>query len=107
MNDNTLKQPGEEQSMGAVLGSIIVIIILLVAAFYLWNNRQEPVVAPEDVETGVTADTVLQTPDTQTDSLQNQDTSDGLESIETDLNATDLNNVTEESTLIEQELNVQ
>lgn len=93
--------------MGAVFGSIIVIIILLVAAFYLWNNRQEPAVVPEEVETGVTADTVLQTQDTQTDSLQNQDTSDSLGSIETDLNATDLNDLTPEAASIDQELNTQ
>lgn len=106
MNENTLQQPEEEKSMGAVLGSIIVIIILLVAAFYLWSNRQEPAAPVEDTG-GATADQVLQTQDAQTASLQTQSDSDSLGSIEADLNATNVDNLTPETASIDQELTTQ
>ena len=92
--------------MGAVLGSIIVIIILLVAAFYLWGNRPKATTAPVQ-ENGVTAEEVQQTPDSQTTALETQSNNDNVSSIESDLNSTDLNNLTPEVSSIDQELSTQ
>lgn len=92
----------EEKSMGAVLGSIIVVIILLVAAFYLWGNQQE---TPDPIEEPtVTAEEVLQAEDPQTEMLEKQGDSDGLNMIEQDLEDTDFEDLTEELDAIDSEL---
>lgn len=105
-NQNGMNRPmgaaKEEKSMGAVLGSIIIVIILLVAAFYLWNERQG---APAIDETGMpTAEEVLSQEDPQIQDFGTQSDSDSLSSIEADLQATELDDLTPEISEIDAEL---
>ncbi|MCK5096102.1 MAG: hypothetical protein KAR24_01975 [Candidatus Pacebacteria bacterium] len=96
--------PQREMSMGAVLGSIVVVIILLVAAFYLWGNRADaPDTLPIDEPT-TTAEEVLGETDPQTESLKEQSSSDELDSIEADLEDTDLDDLIQELETIDDEL---
>ena len=115
MNEEMNQNPGQEEqqegdqfpvqekkSMGMIFGSIIVVIILLVAAFYLWGNREDsseplPAEIPEVTE-------ILGGEDEQTEALEEQGTSDEIDEIMEDLEATDLEDLTEELDQIEAEL---
>lgn len=68
----------EKNSMGPLIGSIIVIIILVIGAIYVWGNKINQEVAPEG---GVTES-----------ELTPLSTNDDISSLETDLiNTPDVN----------------
>ena len=101
----------EEKSMGAILGSIIVVIVLLIAAFYFWGNREEaPSAQPESISTDELIESVpeaidiLEEEDVQAEALEDQGTSDELDEIAHDLETTELEDLTKELDLIEEEL---
>lgn len=114
MNEEINQNPGQEgqeegqfpvqekKPMGMIFGSVIVVIILLVAAFYLWGNREDssetlPSEIPEVAE-------ILGGEDEQTEALEEQGTTDEINEIMEDLEATDLEDLTEELDQIEAEL---
>lgn len=118
----------QEKSMGPVLGSIIIVIILIVAAFYVWgrgadqnnvNNTAETgvqdnsfdvnsgnadIVRDETIPLDVSTETVVDTVDTATESLNTQSASDEIVAIETDLETTDFTGLDAELADIEMEL---
>ena len=84
----------EEKSMGAILGSIIVVIVLLIAAFYFWGNREEaPSAQPESIST----DELIESVPEAIDILEEEE-------IAHDLETTELEDLTKELDLIEEEL---
>ena len=113
MNHNSGQEGGQEEnqfpvqekkSMGMIFGSIIIVIILLVGAFYLWGNREDdpetlPAEIPEVTE-------ILEGEDKQTEALEEQGTSDEVDEIMEDLEATDLEDLTEELDQIKTELDL-
>lgn len=66
----------KNNSIGAIIGIIIILAIILLGALYFWNNNAE---APLD--------------DEQVNALNTQSESDEISSIEADLNATDIQNL--------------
>lgn len=70
---------------GAIIGSVIVIIIIILGGFYFWSQRGGNI--DELLEEGVPTD------DAALNALQAQSASDGISSIESDLNATDLDDL--------------
>lgn len=84
------------ESAGPVLGIIIIIALLVVGGMFVLANRLAvPALTADEIETA---------PDATTDALGTQATSTDLESIEADVNNTNLSNLDAELGQIEAEL---
>lgn len=88
--------------IGPAIGTIIIVIILIIGGLYLWGAKLSKESALEEKS----AEEILNTPDTQLESLEIKQSSDEIRAIEEDLNATDLNNLDAELKNIEAELNI-
>ncbi len=92
------KMNNEKKPIGPVIGVIIIVLVLTLGGFYFYGdqlNRKNEVMTPEEI---------VNTSDEATLNLKQQGTSDEINSIETDLNATDLNNLDKELQDIDNEL---
>ncbi|KKT74896.1 MAG: hypothetical protein UX21_C0048G0004 [Microgenomates group bacterium GW2011_GWC2_45_8] len=90
-------QTSENRPAGPVIGAVIIILILVVGALYFWGAKlnKEANQTPEDI---------LNAEDQTLNQLQTQSTSTEIGDIETDLNATDLNNLDADLQNIDKEL---
>ena len=90
-------QTSENRPAGPVIGAVIIILILVVGALYFWGAKlnKEANQTPEDI---------LSAEDQTLNQLQTQSTSTEIGDIETDLNATDLNNLDADLQNIDKEL---
>ena len=90
MDNQTTPQTGSKK-YGPVMGIIIIVALLIAGGLYLasmeFTERSEP--------------------DPETEELKQQGSSDDLESIESDLNATNFNSIDEGTAEFEAELQVQ
>lgn len=80
----------EKKSMGPLIAVIIILALIIVGGLYFLKTRSQNTYVPP-----------AQTGDSITESLNTQSSSDTLESIEADLNATDLNNLDQGAAAIE------
>lgn len=83
-------EPPKKQNIGPIVGIAIIVLLILVAGLYLWGER-----AKKRAESGQNAAQIQNAPDSKTDRLNAQGSSDSASSIEGDLSATDLNNLDE------------
>ncbi len=81
--------PSESSAAGPIVGAIIIVAILILGGLYYWGAYLE-----ERDRANLTAEDILNQPDAATDALRQQSASDEASSIEADLNATDLENLT-------------
>ena len=83
----------EKKSMGPLIAVIIILVLIVVGGLYFLKERSsQPVFVPMDQA------------DAMTESLNQQDSSDNLNSIETDLNAINLDNLDQGAAVIEAQL---
>lgn len=90
--------PQEEKSVGALIGSIIIIVIIVIGGIYFWATQEK--MMPSDAPT----QTENMMEDQSTNMLREQGTSDELSDIETDINATNVNNLDAEFSDIDAQL---
>jgi flagellar basal body-associated protein FliL len=93
---NTTPVDGSEKSIGPAIGIIIIIAVIVIGGLYFWGQRvskQKAVPTPENNST-TTIDQNIQ-------NLQKQSSADDINSIEADLNATNLNQLGSEMNGIE------
>ncbi|MEK7117048.1 MAG: hypothetical protein AAB837_02700 [Patescibacteria group bacterium] len=83
----------EKKSIGPLIAVIIILTLIVVAGLYFLKTRSDQNIY-----------TPTETGDNITTSLNQQSASDNLNSIEADLNATDLNNLDQGAAAIEAEL---
>jgi len=87
----------KEGGKGAMIGTIIIIVLLVVAGAYVYMTRSAVTTGPDE--------TILNLPDTSTDALNQQGTSDEIDAIQQDVNATNLNGLDSDVGNIQNELN--
>ncbi len=84
----------EKKSSGPLIAVIIILALIVVGGLYFLKERSEQnSYVPQNVEE-----------DTITESLMQQSASDDLDSIEADLNATNLDNLDQGATAIQAEI---
>lgn len=84
----------EKKSVGPLIAVVVILALIIIAGLYFLKQRSEqPVYMPPTEQT-----------DAITESLKQQDTSDDLNSIESDLKATDIDNIDQGAAVIEAEL---
>jgi hypothetical protein len=98
---NPSQMPGiqaqpEKKSVGPLVAVIIILALIIIGGLYFLKERSRQ-----------NAYVPTETSDSITTGLQQQSSSDNLESIEADLNATNLNNLDQGATAIQAELNAQ
>ena len=79
-----------KSSIGSIIGTIIIIAIIILGGLYLWGKRIEESKLKENLITGFTPGTV---DDNTASIITTISTGDDLDSIEADLNATNLDNL--------------
>ncbi len=90
-NPNMMMQEPKKSAVGPVIGLIIILAIIIIGSLYFWGKRvddqtQNTQVQPVQNETFVEGDIQLQ-------QLEVQSSSDDLNSINADLNATNFGNI--------------
>jgi hypothetical protein len=88
---------GKEGGKGALVGTIIIVILLVVAGAYVWMTK--------DATTSVIDQSILNAPDSATNALNQQSSSDEMNAIEADVSATNLNDLNSDFGNIDAELN--
>jgi len=96
-----MNQP-PKKSVGPIVGVIIIILVIILGGLYFWGSKLNMPTTGEE-----SAASIMAKPDAQTESLKSQGTSDTVSSIETDLNATNVNGLNQEMGTIETQLNAQ
>lgn len=92
-NQMPLTQNMDKKSKGPLVAVIIILVLIIVGGLYFLKERSaQEVFIPTETE------------DSVVESLNQQSSSDELESIEADLNATDLENLDQGAAAIEAEL---
>ncbi|PIR40174.1 MAG: hypothetical protein COV33_01260 [Candidatus Zambryskibacteria bacterium CG10_big_fil_rev_8_21_14_0_10_34_34] len=89
-----MQEQSEKKSIGPLVAVIIILALIIVGGLYFLKTRSSQPVYEAPTE-GV---------DTISESLNQQSDSDELNSIEADLNATDLDNLDQGAAVIEAEL---
>ena len=105
-NQTPLSQPPQtasEKSVGPAVGIIIIIIIIVLGGLYFWGQRVNDTSDQTDLQ--VQSESV--TPGANLEQLQTQSTSDDVSTIETDLNATNLDSLGTEVNSINAETQAQ
>ncbi len=94
--------PKKSGSIGPIVGIAIIIIVLLLGGLYFWGEQLKK--EDELEKARQEAAQIENAPDSKTDRLSAQGSSDAASAIEADLSATDLNNLDEGTTQAEAEL---
>jgi biopolymer transport protein ExbD len=95
-------QPEKKSSLAPLIAVIIILALIVIGGLYFLKQRaSNQAVTIPPVETPITTE---QPSDIITESLNQQSTSDDLNSIETDLNATNINNLDQGAALIKSTL---
>lgn len=91
----------EKKPIGPLVAVIVILALIVVGGLYFLKTRsvQKTYTPPEISPTVVQPKT-----DSVTDSLKQQSSSDNLSSIESDLNATNLNNIDQGAAAVEASL---
>lgn len=79
----------QKSSHGALIGSIVIVIILVIGGIYLFKSAKMDYEARQKAASQLYEDEVA-------NSLSNQNSSDEVSDIESDLNSTNLDNLTPE-----------
>jgi hypothetical protein len=87
----------QKKSVGPLVAVIVILALIIVGGLYFLKERSTQEVYTPPVEQ-------IEQTDTITQSLNQQNTSDELDSIETDLNATDIDNLDQGAAAIKAEL---
>ncbi len=91
---NTTIDSHKKTPLGPVIGLVVIIAIIVVGSLYFWGQRTEKSMMNVPVDTtSQTNGTQETSTDAQTQQLQTQSSSDSIDSIEADLNATDLGSI--------------
>jgi len=88
-------EPQQNQSgIGSIIGTILIIAIIILGGLYFWGKRIEESKAIQDLVTDTTPTESVQA--NEAASIKSVSSSDDLDSIQADLNATKLDNLSAE-----------
>ena len=83
-----------KSSIGSIVGTIIIIAVIIIGGLYFWGKRIEESKAKEDLIANQQVPPINTLPiETGTTSIKTVSPTDDLDSIEADLNNTNLNDL--------------
>ena len=82
-----------KSSIGGIVGTIIIIALIILGGLYFWGKRIEESKAKQEL---VNQESQATTSDTEANVIMSTDTGDDVDSIQADLDKTNLNNLTTE-----------
>ncbi|MBA3733340.1 hypothetical protein H0W91_03120 [Patescibacteria group bacterium] len=91
MQENTLEN---KSSIGSIIGIIIIIAVIILGGLYFWGKRIEEAKSKEALVSDTTA---INNEYNEAAVIKSVSSTDDLNSIESDLNATNLNNLSAET----------
>lgn len=94
-----LQTQTEKKSVGPLVAVVIILVLIVIGSLYFLKMRSS--------EQNYVPTTTVPAGDSITESLNSQSNSDDLNSIEADLNATNLDNLDQGAAVLEAELNIQ
>ena len=80
----------QKSSVGGIIGTIIIIALIILGGLYFWGKRIEESKAKENL---VTDNSPTQTEVNEANSIRSVSSSDDINSIQADLDATNFNNM--------------
>lgn len=83
----------QKSSIGSIIGTIIIIAVIILGGLYFWGKRIEESKTTESLVNETSEPSVDQM---EANSIKSVTPSDNIDSIEADLNATNLDNLTPE-----------
>ncbi|MDP3996134.1 MAG: hypothetical protein Q8P86_00355 [bacterium] len=89
----------EKTGAGPILGAVIIVILLAIGGYYFWTTYLE-----ETTFTDTTNEQIMEEEPPTAEELQVQSSSDAIDDIEMDLDASEFNNLDAELNDIEGEL---
>ncbi|MCX6701899.1 MAG: hypothetical protein NTX96_01760 [Candidatus Zambryskibacteria bacterium] len=82
-----------KSSIGSIIGTIVIIAIIILGGLYFWGKRIEESKSKENLITDSTEPTSV---NVEANAINSVSSGDDLDSIEVDLNATNLDNLVPE-----------
>ena len=79
-----------KSSIGSIIGTIIIIAIIILGGLYFWGKRIEESKLKQNLVTDTVQPTAQQN---EANIIESTSSSDDLQSIQADLNATNMNNL--------------
>jgi hypothetical protein len=83
-------QPQNKSSIGSIIGTIIIIAVIILGGLYFWGKRIEEAKLNQDL---IENNQPSQATTSEEDKIKKVSSSDDLNSIEADLNATNMDNL--------------
>lgn len=88
-NMEPMKEPNSGSSLGPAVGTIIIVAVLIIGGLYYWGAQLNK----QAIDDTLTGEDIAAQADASLDALSEQGTSDEVDSIEEDLNLTDLDDL--------------
>jgi FtsZ-interacting cell division protein ZipA len=93
MQDQIPGQPAEQSSIGGIVGTVIIIAIIILGGLYFWGKRIEESKAAREMTTDTTS---AETNVSASSSIESVSYSDDLDSIDSDLDNTNVDGLGQE-----------
>ena len=89
----TVEAPQNKSSIGSIVGTIIIIALIILGGLYFWGKRIEEAKSTQNVINDQTGSTETTDTDQEAAAIKSMSSSDDINSIEADVQSTNLDNL--------------
>ena len=90
-------EPQKKSEVGPIIGTVVIIAVIILGGLYFWGKRLEEAKLKQNLVTDSTSS--QSTESDEASRIRNTSSSDDLNSIQADLNATSYNNLNSETNI--------
>lgn len=92
-NNTPMETPNKSSGIGSIIGTIVIIAIIILGGLYFWGKRIEDAKMKQDLVSEVNTESQTEPTVNEAAAIKSISPSDDLNSIEADLNGTNLNDL--------------